>query len=191
MSTINVYPQGTPSTEYLGAGAIYTGGDPHPKNWGVTPPTILGATKGGNTYNDNAEFRERQADADYFPVKGARDLVFMRPQLTINALSISTANLEKYYAGMATTTDTTYDSMTRTIDISTSYVDHVWFVGKNRAGKDIIQRLDNVLGDSPMTWNPGKDEEIVLNIVWTAHADPATFDPTDATTYPCATFFEK
>lgn len=191
MSSINVKPQGDPSTEYLGAGAVYTGGDASPENWGVTPPTLLGASKGGNSYTDGAEFRERQADADYFPVKDARDLIFMRPQLTTNQLTISTANLEKYFAGMATTVGTTYDKMTRTLDLSSSYIDHVWFIGKNRAGLDIVQRLDDVLGDGAISWNPGKDEEIVLAVQFTAHADPETFDPEDETTFPCALFLEK
>ena len=192
MSSINVKPVGNPVNEYLGAGAIYYGGDADPNDWATgTPPTLLGTTKGGSSFSDNAEFRENDADGNYFPSKNGRDLVKMMPQLTVNMLTISTANLEKYYAGMATTTGTTYDTVIRSFDLSNSYTDHIWFVGQNRDGKDIIIRIDNALGDQPFASSHTKDEEIVLNTIFTAHMDASTIDYTDPTTFPYAVFLEK
>lgn len=189
MSTINVKPLGTPSAELLGAGAIYVGGDI--TDWGVTPGVLLGVTKGGSSFSDNAEFRMREADGDYMAVKGARDFIKMNPQLTVNTLAITSANLEKCFAGMDTVTGTTHDSVVRLFDISAAYVNRIYWIGKTRAGKDIAIQLDNVLGDSPLAWAPAKDEEIVINAVFTAHCDPTTFDPTDADTYPYKIIFEK
>lgn len=189
MSSINVKPQGTPNVEALGAGAVYVGGDI--TDWGTTPGVLLGVTKGGNSFNDNAEFRTRSADADYFAVKGARDLVAFNPQLTTNQLACSTTDLAKCFAGAVKTTGTTYDTVNRTIDLSTSYIDTLWWIGQTRSGLDVAIRLDNALGDGPITFSTTKDEEIVLNVIFTAHADPATFDPTDETTYPYAILIEK
>lgn len=189
MSTINVKPQGTPSTELLGAGAIYVGGDI--TDWSTSPGVLLGITKGGSSFSDNAEFRKREADADYMSVKGATDMIKMNPQLTVNTLAISTANLETCFGGMVTTTDTTYETVTRTFDMSESYVDRIYWIGQTRAGKDIAIQLDDVLGDAPLAWSPAKDEEIIINTVFTAHADPATFDVADKTTYPYNIIFEK
>lgn len=193
MSSYSVKPVGTPGTEeYLGAGAIYYGGSADPENWGTTAPTLLGVTKGGNSFTDNAEFRRREADSDYFPIKGATDFVKMTPQLTVNALTITTANLVKYYAGATLNSGTTYDEIVRDLEIPTaSYNDHIWFIGRNRSGDDICVRLDNALGDTPFNFSTNKDEEIVLNVVFTAHADPTTFDYTDASTYPYAIYLEK
>ena len=185
MGTLNVKPQGDPTTEVLGAGAIYVGGNADPESWGDTPPTVFGtATKGGSVFNDNAEFRERTADSDYFPVKGARDLTFMRPQLTIQSLSIKAVDLVKAYGGLESVTGTLYNAMTRTLDLSSSYQENVWWIGRDRAGDDLIIWLGNALGDGPITITGAKDEEIVIPVIFTAHADPATFDPDDSDTYP-------
>ena len=190
-ANVNVKPQGSPTNEYLGAGAIFHGGDADPENWGTTAPTLIGLTKGGSSFSDNAEFREREADSDYFPMKGARDLTKMTPQLTINALKITTDNLEKFYAGMDTTTGTTYDEVIRGLDLSGSYTNYIWFVGQNRAGKDIAIRLDNVLGDAPCSFTTTKDGEIVLNVVLTAHGDPDTLVIGTPSTYPFRIWLEK
>ena len=189
MSAINVKPLGNPTTELLGAGAIYIGGDLETASGASFTGVLLGATKGGSSFSDNAEFRRREADADYFPIEGATDLVKMTPQLTVNSLTITAADLEKAFAGMDTTAGTNYDSVTRSFTMT--YTDRLYWIGKTRAGKDIAIELDNVLPDAPLSMSFGKDEEVVLNTVFTAHADPSTFDIDDITTYPYHIVFEK
>lgn len=169
---------GSTTHEFLGAGAVYF-------NWGLPNETRVGTTKGGSEFNDNGEFREREADGDYMPVKGHRNITKFMPQLTINALRLSTANLIKFQAGAHednTTPGTT--KIYRTIDLSNSYIDNVAFVGANKEGKFMLIVVDNALADSPFNLPvAAKEEEFVVNVIFTGHADE-NFCPDDPTTYP-------
>lgn len=185
MSSKAYAPMGSPSTEYLGPGAIYF-------NYGTVDELVIGATKGGGEFNDNAEFRQREADGDYGPVKGAIDLIKMTPVLTVNTLKIDKVNLQKYFAGVSLDdSDGTYSKLTRKLDLASSYIDNVAFVGQSRDGKDIIIILYDVLGMNALSMAFTKDEEIVPEIQFTATFDPATFDKTDASTYPYQIWLEK
>lgn len=267
MSNINVKPQASGTNELLGPGAIYVGGVIY--DWTNNPGTLLGLTKGGSSFTDNAEFRRRMADTDYTPVKGVTDLVMITPQLTVNTLSMTTANLEKIYGGLVSHTvgtmtaetcavdgtvsvgatsmtidggtasetllkgdtfvvagqeyivtadatattgsitvsftpavtveiaddavvafNTTYTRLTRTFDVSTSYQDVLYWIGQTRAGNDIAIQLNNVLGDSPLSWSPAKNEEVVANMVFTAHADPDVFNINNSGTFPYKIYHE-
>ncbi len=165
--------------EFLGPGAVYF-------NYGLSSETRVGLTKGGSEFNDNAEFREREADGDYAPVKGHRQITKFTPQLSINALRLSTSNLLKFYAGMQADNTTTAgkSKIYRTLDLSSSYIDNVAFVGKNKEDKNIIVVVKNALGDGPINIpTTDKENEIVINPQFTGHIDD-TFDPDDKTTYP-------
>lgn len=169
---------GNPYNEFLGAGAVYV-------NYGEDDEYRLGLTKGGNEFNDNAEFREREADGDMGAVKGAIDIVSMRPQLTIRSLRIDAQAVQMYYAGLAggTVTDGK-QSFYRTVDLSGAYTDNIAFVGETRGGNPIVIYLDNVIGMNALNLAFAKSEETVPEIVFTATFDPATFDPATPTTYP-------
>jgi len=84
----------------------------------------------------------------------------------------------------------THSYVTRTYDMSSSYLDTIYWIGKNRAGKNISIKLKNVLGEGALSWNPVKDEEIIINTVFTAHADPDVFDIDNKGTYPYQIIFE-
>jgi hypothetical protein len=176
---------GTPNTEYLGPGAIYF-------DYGLASEAVIGATKGGGEFNDGAEFRMREADSDYGPVKGAIDLIKLNPVLTVNALKIDKTNLQKYFAGVSLDdTDGTYSKLTRMLDLSSSYIDNVAFVGQNRAGADIVIILKDAIGLGELSAAFEKDEEMVPEVQFTATFDPATFDKTDADTYPYQIWLQK
>lgn len=175
---------GQPVNEFLGPGAVYF-------DYGLATEIQIGLTKGGSVFNDNAVFKRRDGDGDYTPVKGAVELQSLTPQLTINSLKINVQNMLKYYAGMvAGTASDGAQSLYRAYDLSGSYVTNVAWVGKDRAGNNMAVVLDNCLGDGPVNLSPVKDEEIVPQIIFTAHADPATFDPDDKTTWPYHFDFE-
>lgn len=173
------YPgAGTTQHEYLGAGAVYL-------NWGLANETRIGITKGGSEFSDNAEFREREADGDYLPVKGHRDIVKMMPQLTVNALRLSVNNIITFMAGASEDNSTSGETrIYRTLDLSASYIDNVAYVGSNREGKLMVIVLENVLADSPIALSTtAKSEELVISPVFTAHADD-NFNPDTPSTYP-------
>ncbi len=168
---------GNTAHEYLGAGAIYF-------NWGLDDETCIGVTKGGSEFSDNAEFREREADGDYAPVKGHRDMIKIMPQLTVNALKLNTTNLIKFMAGNKTDYSTVGKvKIHRTLDLSESYITNVAWVGASREGRYMVIVLKNVLSDSVFSLSATKDEEIVNNVQFTAHIDDS-FCPDDYTTYP-------
>ena len=184
MSNTGYAKQGQPANEFIGAGAIYV-------NYGLSGEDCLGATKGGNSFNDNAEYREREADADYAPVMGARDLVKLMPQLTVPALNINVQQALKYFAGMQADTKTSgSQKLYRTWDLADSYFTNIAWVGRDRAGNNTALVLANPIGDGVIDLASAKDEEVVLSVQFTAHIDPATFDPDTITTYPYHWEFE-
>jgi hypothetical protein len=178
-------PLGVPTGEYLGPGAIYF-------NYGEASEVVVGATKGGGEFNDGAEFRQREADGDLGPVKGAIDLIKLNPILTVNALKIDKTNLQKFFAGMSLDdADAIYSKLTRMVDLTNSYIENVAFVGQNRSGTDMVIILYNALGDGALVMAFTKDEEIVPEVQFTATFDPTTFDRTDPDTYPYQIWLQK
>jgi hypothetical protein len=177
---------GHPDNEMLGAGAIYF-------NYGLANEFLLGVTKGGNEFNDNAEFRDREGDSDFAPVKGARDLSVLRPQLTVRSLRIDVQNFLRYYAGLKADSGGAVAgvlSLYRTVDLSASYITNVAWVGQDRAGNNMAIIVKNALGDCPLNIVANKAEEVVPEIIFTGHIDPLTFDPSDESTYPYEIQFE-
>ncbi len=168
---------GNTQHEFLGAGAVYL-------NWELPDETLIGVSKGGASFTDNAEFREREADGDYAPVKGHRNITKITPQLTVNTVKLNTYNITKFLAG--TKTDNSTDGKTkiyRKLDLNDSYIKNVAFVTANREGRYMVIVLKNVLGDGAFDISTAKDDEIVPSIQFTAHIDE-DFDPDDETTYP-------
>lgn len=167
---------GTPSSEYKGAGALYvvdaSGNE-----------ILFGATKGGGTFNDGIEKRMREADGDFFDVKGAIDITKIKPTLTFGALSLTTANMLKLASGLAAQTAAAgSQDLIQTLDLT--YFDKLRWYAKNRAGYEICIELQNVINVNPFSFNFVKDDEIVINPLFQATVDPATFDIDDVTTYP-------
>ncbi len=178
-------PLGEPTKEYLGPGAVYF-------NYGELDEACVGATKDGGEFNDNAEFRQHEADGDIAPVKGAIDLIKIAPQLTVNALKLDKANLQKFYAGMSLDdTNATFSKLTRTVNLKNSYLKNVAYVGQNREGKDLIIVVKNALGDGALQAAFKKDEEIVPSVQFSGTIDPATFDRTNSETYPYQIWLQK
>jgi len=178
-------PLGVPTTEYLGPGAIYF-------NYGEVDEAVVGATKKGGEFNDGVEFKQREADGDLGPVKGAIDLIKLAPVLKINALKIDKTNLQKFFAGMSLVdTDATYSKLTRMVDLSNSYITNVAYVGQNRSGQDIVIILYNVLGDGTLVIAFTKNEDIVPEVKFSGTFDPATFVRTDPDTYPYQVWLQK
>ncbi len=173
----------TPNVTYLGAGAIYF-------NWGLEDEVYVGATKGGNEFNDNAEFRQADYDGNYLPGIGEEYMTSMLPQLTIKSITLAKENLLKFYGGMKEdNTEVGKTRLYRTFDMCGSYIKNVAFVGVTAsscgAERYILVVLKNVLGINPFTIPAtAKEEEIVVDAVLTAHIDQSEFDFGDMTTYP-------
>lgn len=173
----------TPNVMYLGAGAVYF-------NWGLEDEVYVGATKGGSDFSDNAEFRQTEYDGNYFPGMGEEYMTKMMPQLTIKSLTLAKENLLKFYGGMKEdNSEVGKTRLYRTFDMCGSYIKNIAFVGVTAsscgAERYILVVLKNVLGINPFTIPAtGKEEEIVVDAVLTAHIDQTEFNFSDMTTYP-------
>lgn len=154
---------------YLGAGAIYF-------NYGEVDEAVVGATRGGSTFNANRTFRSVAQDGTYGEVKGHRRKDGVNPQLTINALELDTTNLPKLFAGMdVDTAGVDFDVLTERLNIADSdYLTNVAFVGENHKGEDIVIVLKNALGDGNLEMAIENKNEIVPSAQFTAHYDPTT-----------------
>lgn len=157
-----------PKKILLGEGAIYF-------NYTGTGDTPVGATRGGGKFTRNVEIKEIEFDGRRGPTKGARRKTGASALLSFNMLEIDATNLTKFYAGLQATDKTTYTEITAKEDIEDAdYLTNVAFVGKTKKGDPVIIILKNALGDGNMELALQDKEEVVPEVQWTGHADPAT-----------------
>ena len=164
---------GTVGNFLLGAGAVYL-------NY-TTTPVLIGATKGGSTFNSGKEIREVEQDGAYGPIKGHITKTRIAPTLTVANLELTSANLNIFMGGATTTDQTTYDEIKENLAIvAGDYIDDIAWVGEAYDGEDVIIILENVLVTEALELAATSDkEEVVPEIVFSA-----TYDPAAATTVP-------
>ncbi len=82
----------TPDSIFIDAGAVYL-------NYGLADQRLLGATRGGNTFNLNRVIKNIEADGLKGAVKGMKRVTEVNPQITANLIELSVANLVAAIAG--------------------------------------------------------------------------------------------
>jgi hypothetical protein len=133
---------------------------------GTTP---IALTRGGGNFTIEREFREIEADGDFGPIKGRIRKTRSVAKLTMNALEILPANVNKFYPALTATTTTTTTTFTGAIDVvSGDYNDTVSWTGKTKAGKAVVITLDNALCLEGISWDLVDKEELVPEITYTA-----------------------
>jgi len=170
---------GNPSTELKGAGAVYAVVEIN----SAEVELFMGLTKGGGTFTDGREVRMREADGDFFDVKGAIDIVKFKPAISIPQLALSKANMLKMASGLEEQA-IVEGSIDLSQGLDLTYITKLRWYGKSRAGYDTMVELENAISIEPFAFDFAKDEEVIANITYQATADPATFDIDDLTTYP-------
>jgi hypothetical protein len=168
MSSKAVTPIADPINLVLGAGAVYF-------NYGEVDETPIGATQGGSVFNANREFREVEQDGIYGPVKGLKRKNRIAPTLTVKAMELFKDNFIKFFAGMdVDDTSLEYTEIKERLNIEdTDYIKNVAFVGQNYNEEDVVIILDNVLGDGNIQLAIEREKEIVPEVIFSAHFDPA------------------
>jgi hypothetical protein len=86
----------------VNAGAVYLG-----FHDATSPGTLLGATKGGNTFEVAQTIRDIRPDGSKGPIKGLRRIEEVIATLKINMLEFTAENLRRGIAGAAYTSGTT------------------------------------------------------------------------------------
>lgn len=154
----------------LDSGAIY-------KNFGLPDQERIGATSGGNEFNAKAKIR--QTDIDGVKAANAKGLEVIDNITTTLKCSFIEITLEilkaALIANVDTTTDTDYDIITGKIIIEDSdYIKNIAWVGTlSGSGKPVIIILYNALCLDGLQLKTQDSKDNVLDITFTAHADPA------------------
>lgn len=147
----------------------------------LTAGTILGATKGGNTFNPGRTMRHIEADGLLGPTKGFQRRTEVAPVLSVNGLEISAKNIIKAMAG-ATGVDTTgttnkWQKITGDEVKPASYIGNVALVTYNQNSSGAIAPIaifviKNALALDAPNFGTQDNDEMVLNIDFAGHFDP-------------------
>jgi hypothetical protein len=131
--------------------------------------TAIALTRGGGSFSIEREYREIEADGDFGPIKGRIRKTRSVAKLTLNALEILPANINKFYPALTATSTTTTTTFTGAIDIiDANYNETVSWTGKTKAGKAVVITLDNALCLENVQWDLVDKEEVVPEITYTA-----------------------
>lgn len=164
----------TESVDHLivDAGAVYV-------NLDETDERLLGATRGGSTFRIEQDVREIEVDGSPGPLKGARRVVEVRPQLTTNLLEMTMENLLMAIPGAEATpipdaTATTGHSIRRRRNIrGIDYIKNIGIVGtKQGSGEPVILKIYNAMQDDNFELGTEDKDESVLELTFTGHFDP-------------------
>jgi hypothetical protein len=159
----------------IDAGAVYV-------NFGETDERLLGATRGGNTFTIDVEMREMEIDGIRMSAKGTKRVTKVEATIKTNLLEMSAANLALALTGSTIGTWTaegataaTHDTIRRTREIGTmDYIKNIAIVGKvNNTGENFIGIIYNALATGGLEAAMEDENEVALEVTFTAHIDPA------------------
>jgi len=159
----------------IDAGAVYI-------NLGEEGERLLGATRGGNSFQIEHDIKLLEIDGVKGASKGARRIIESNARVVCNLLEFSTENLLLAIAGAdatdwtdpsTTATGATHDEIRRTRNISSlDYISNIAVVGKiSGSDENIICMVRNALSDEGFELGMEDREEGVLEVTFTAHYD--------------------
>ena len=154
----------TPDHLLLDVGVVYLGA--------VSPANKIGATRGGIEWNLNRTIRNMEADGAIGDVKGMKRRENVRPTLTVNALEMTLANLQKFIPGANLNGTTITGGEIATAD----YIDEINVVGRRSDGATVTVKLLNCLPEGDLSGSLNDNDEAVLSPTFVAHFDPSDLD---------------
>lgn len=176
----------------IDAGAVYV-------NLGEPEERLLGATRGGNSFEIEHDIKLVEIDGVRGASMGARRVVESNARIVANLLEITTENILLAIAG-ADATDWTdpsiepapvgasHDMIRRTRNISDlDFIKNIAIVGRvSGSEENIICMVYNALSDEGFSLGLEDREEGVLEVTFTAH-----YDLDDVDTEPWSVSFPK
>lgn len=172
---------GVISTTYqnlvIDSGAVYTG---------YTAPaslgTLLGATRGGNTFTIETEYKEMEVDGAHGPVKSGRRITQVVAKLTCNFLAIDRDIILLNLPGSAAADEgVTHKTFSRSLAIADAdYETSIVLVGEVAGSSNpIICGLNNAMCVGNMEIAMADKDESVLAVEFTGHfaADALDTEP--------------
>lgn len=147
-----------------------------------TGATLLGGTRGGNSFNPGRTFRQMEADGLLGPTKGFVRRETVAPVLTVNPIEITSGNVIKALAGSSgVDTAGTIDQFQKITGgeiANGSYIDNVALITyRDNAGTvepGVIFVVENALALEAPDFGTSEDDEMVLSLAFAAHFDPAS-----------------
>jgi hypothetical protein len=180
MNEISGFTVDTPKRLILGPGAVYV-------NYGeAVTERMIGATRGGSTFDPGITYRQIEGDFPQGNLKGLRRVDGVAPVLTVNVLEWTRENIMMAFPGMNFVAGTVgppdlsdWDVLTMGDLDDTDYWVNVALVA-TVAGTDIpvVALVKNALGDGGMTISLTNRGEAVSAVTFRGYWDPAA--PTSA-----------
>ena len=144
-------------------------------NYGEEDEHMLGATRGGSTWNLNRTVRTMEADGARGPIRGMRRIESVAPTLQVNVLEMTKANLLRFISGhkVDESSNPTHDVITgKEIDPS-DYVKNVALVATVSGEEEpVIIIIKNALAVGDWSLQLQDKDEATPSITFTAHFDP-------------------
>ena len=131
----------------------------------VVGATTIGLNRGGGEFSIEREYREIEADGDFGPVKGRIRKIRSVAKLTLNALELSSGNLEKFLPASKMVGDQFTSS--QEIDDATDY-HNVYWTGKTKDGRSVKINLNNAINLDNIELSMADKEELVASVTFTA-----------------------
>lgn len=168
--TTTGYNEKTKDHLFLDAGALY-------KNFGLADQAIIGATSGGNEFDAKAKVRQIKLDG----IKAANAMGLevidnVTTTLKCKFLEITEDILKAaLLADVDTVSDANYDILTGKTAIEDSdYIKNIAWVGTvSGSGKPVIIVIENALCLDGLQLKAEDSKDNVLDVTFTAHADPS------------------
>jgi hypothetical protein len=141
--------------------------------------TLIGATRDGNTFTIETEYRQIGLDGAKGPVKGGEDISSVSAKLSAKFVEISTDLIKTALPGSSAadypTSTPTHDEIRRSLEIAlTDYIANVAMVGRvSGSGEPIICGIENALSLGGFELAEADNDETGITLELTAHFDPA------------------
>lgn len=156
----------------MDAGAFYKGLLPSEFNT-LPEAKLLGATRGGGTFNAVPELRDMEVDGVKGRAQGLKVLDSWDINMSVNLLEVSVESLQLALGTttLDTTTEEDYDIVKANNDIAESdYVDNITYIGKlSGSDKPVIIQMFNVYNSNGLTFSRADKDESVITMELQAH----------------------
>lgn len=164
------FDSGTPDRLIFGAGAVY-------RDYGEPGENLIGATRGGATFNVEREDREVEVDGAKGPIKGLRRIISHSATLEVTFLEMTRDLFLDLTLGTATS-DGTHDTITPANNIKDSdYFTNIALVGNVSGSSDeVVLLLKNGLPGNEWDIETGDEDEGQLSVTFESHYDPSSLD---------------
>lgn len=146
------------------------------KDYGLATYTEIGATRGGNTFTVEREYRDMEVDGFRGKVKGYKRIISVSASITANFIELSTGILSRALPGATTTTTSgpaTHDEIKANLKIAVAeYMTNLAIVGDVMGkAQSVVCMIENALADGGFELGFTDKEESVLAVTFSAHWD--------------------